>query len=147
MAHRGQSRALFLCRRGRIQSYTPSAYSLQNTTLPHAASTGWIVARWNCWPVHPCVQTQRKRSCSTTEPAKNTSAGKFRRRCFLYPDNVVHHLRMSLVMNIPSSMNLPPLRINSAVFLCSDVGFSTASGSDSGVPKMRKTESLVSPTI
>ena len=39
VAHRGQSRALFLRRRGRVQSYTPSAYSSQNTTLSHAAST------------------------------------------------------------------------------------------------------------
>ena len=39
MAHRGQSRALLLRRRGRVQSYTPSAYSSQNTTLSHAAST------------------------------------------------------------------------------------------------------------
>jgi len=39
VAHRGQSRALLLRRRGRIQSYTPSAYSSQNTTLSHAAST------------------------------------------------------------------------------------------------------------
>ena len=40
MAHRGQSRALLLRCRGRVQSYTPSAYSSQNTTLSHAASTG-----------------------------------------------------------------------------------------------------------
>ena len=38
-AHCGQSRALFLRRRGRIQSYTPSAYSSQNTTLSRTAST------------------------------------------------------------------------------------------------------------
>ena len=39
VAHRGQSRALRLCRLGRVQRYTSAPYSLQNTTLLHAAST------------------------------------------------------------------------------------------------------------
>ena len=43
-AHRDQSRALLLCRLGRVREYTPSPYSSQNTTLTHAASTDWIEA-------------------------------------------------------------------------------------------------------
>ena len=41
VAHRGQSRAgLATLHLGRVQKYTPAGSALQNSTLPHAVSTG-----------------------------------------------------------------------------------------------------------
>ena len=40
VVHCGQSRALLLRRRGRVNKYTPPPYSSQNPTLTHTASTG-----------------------------------------------------------------------------------------------------------
>ena len=64
MAHRGQSRALLLRRRGRVQSYTPSAYSSQNVTLSRTASADSIGA---CCPV--CKSNLRRRIADNLAPA------------------------------------------------------------------------------